>query len=292
MNTKRNIIRWAGSKRLLLDHLSKSFPDKIHGKYIEPFVGSSSVLSWFDRDYLFKDLQIIINDKNSELINFYKVIKDKFKEFDKEIKKEQTYFLSLRKNKKNDYYKDKVNHNSKELMYQSLTKPIVSRAIRFYILNRLSFNGIYRVNAKGKYNVPMDKTKENIFYDQEVAENLHKILYNNSVRIYNYDYKKIFSLANKDDFLYIDPPYYSEKNNSYIGYTKKMFDKTDHENLYSLCLKISSNKIKFLLSSSDNKFTKNFFKQQFKIKKVHVRRTINSNVKQRNIVKELLIKNY
>jgi len=288
-----NIIRWAGSKRLLLTKMKESFPKNIEGNYIEPFVGSGSILSFILRNYeKNKDRRTIINDANSELINFYRTIKYKFDDFNNEIIRKIIQYSELTKNGKSKFYKKTVGVTNEFSI--SPIEPDINKAVRFYILNRLSFNGIYRVSSNGKYNVPMDSTKENIYYNFNIAENLHKNLKDNNVEIYNHDFKEILKLAQKKDFIYIDPPYYSERNDSYVGYTGNVFCKNNHEDLHQTCLKLSLNGINFLLSSSDNKMTKNFFKDEksFITKEVEVRRTINSKINERLMVKELLITNY
>ncbi|NVM56227.1 MAG: Dam family site-specific DNA-(adenine-N6)-methyltransferase, partial [Candidatus Helarchaeota archaeon] len=181
-------LKWAGGKRQLLNKLDKYFPNHFE-KYIEPFMGGGAVFF-----YLLPERTILI-DNNEELINSFKVIQKQLEELILSLKKhrnEKEYFYKIRN----------VDRNLEEFSKWSN----VERASRTIYLNRCCFNGLYRVNSKGHFNVPFGKYKNPKFCDEK---NLRAVnLVSKNVKLLNASFEKCLDFAEKGDFIYLDPPYH------------------------------------------------------------------------------------
>ncbi|MFW9895267.1 MAG: DNA adenine methylase [Candidatus Thorarchaeota archaeon] len=271
-NIPRPFLKWAGGKRQLISQMNKYFPKNIN-KYIEPFVGGGAVLF-----YLKPETSVII-DVNEELINCYKIIKNNVKELIK--------LLKTHKNEKNYYYKIRALDRDKE-KYNKLSN--VEKASRLIYLNRCCYNGLYRVNSKGEFNVPFGKYKDPNFCDEENLFAASKVLKN--VKIIHGSFEICLDYARKGDFIYFDPPYHPiSKTSSFTSYTKENFGKDSQQKLFEVFKILDDRGCKLMLSNSDNEYIQNLYKD-FKIIILGARRAINCNAERRGNINVLLILNY
>jgi len=272
-------VKWAGGKRQLLPELLKFIPKKFNN-YFEPFVGGGALFFELYNLGVLKDKKIFLSDINEELINSYKVIKnypheliEKLKEFKAKHTKE--FYYQIRDLDRNENYK----------ILDSITK-----AARFIYLNKTCFNGLYRVNKKGYFNVPIGSYKNPQIVDEENILEVSKTLKN--VVIKHCDYKEILRYTKKNDFVYFDPPYYPLNDTAnFTSYTQNNFLENEQIELFKTFETLSNKGICVLESNSDTDFIKNLYKN-YKIEKVLANRPINSKTNKRGKITEVLIRNY
>jgi len=265
-------LKWAGGKRQLIPQMQAYFP-KNFNKYIEPFVGGGAVLF-----YLKPKMSVII-DINKELINCYKVIKNKVNQL--------IELLKTHKNEKNYYYKIRALDRNKE-KFARLSD--IEKASRLIYLNRCCYNGLYRVNSKGQFNVPFGKYKNPNFCDEENLLAVSNLLKN--VEIFHGSFEICLNYAVKGDFIYFDPPYYPiSKTSSFTSYTKEDFGKDSQQELLNVFKKLDERDCKLMLSNSYSEYIKNLYKD-YKIITLDARRAINCNAEKRGNINVLLILNY
>ena len=276
METKelKPFIKWAGGKRYILPELLKNMPKKI-GTYYEPFVGGGALL------FAVQPENFVINDLNIELMSAYKCFSDetlytcmmeKLEEHSKNNSAE--YYNKIR-----DDYKDK---NLREL-------PIVEIAARFIYLNKTCFNGLYRVNSRGNFNVPYDKNRKKYYiYNKELFDSISEFLTkNNKNKILSTDYIEVVKDAKKGDFVYFDPPY----DGTFSSYTSEKFKDSDQLKLATLCYELDKKGVKFMVSNSNTEYVRNLYRK-FKIKIVESKSSISRSNTGRGKVEEVIITNY
>jgi len=263
-------VKWAGGKRQLIDILLANLPSE-YNTYIEPFVGGGALL------FEVLPQNAIINDINFELINTYRVIKHYVDELIKDLKKH--------KNEKEYYYKLRA-LNPDDLS-------LVERASRFIFLNKTCFNGLYRENKKGQFNVPFGRYKNPKILDEENLRAVSEYLNTANIKIYNTDYKNICKLAKEGDFIYFDPPYYPlTKTASFTKYSKYDFTERDQIELYKIFKELDKRGCYLMLSNSNTEFIKELYKG-YEILEIEAIRAINSKGSKRKKAKiEILVKNY
>lgn len=271
-NQVPTFVKWAGGKKQLLEQFKPFFPRKIN-RYIEPFVGGGAVLFYVLKN--FKPKEVFIFDINEELINTYEVIKKDVENLIKELKK-------LKKlHNKETYYKVRAED-------PKLLSPL-TRATRFIYLNKTCFNGLYRVNSKGQFNVPIGSYKNPLICPEEDLREISKLLKN--VKIINASFEECLKYAKKGDFVYFDPPYYPLKKSSFTTYTKDNFLEKEQEQLKEVFSKLDKKGCKVMLSNSDTKFIKNLYKD-YNIYIVKATRMINCDGKNRGKINEIVVTNY
>ncbi len=266
-------LKWVGGKRQLLPEIRKYIP-KEYSCYIEPFVGAGAV---------FMDLKpqtLVINDKNEELIICYQVIKNNVNELIEELKSYENnkeFFLRIRSLDREDSYKN-------------LSK--VKKAARIIYLNKTCFNGLYRVNQKGYFNVPFGKYANPTILDKDNLKEISEYLNSVDVKIFNKDFSNILKEVKSGDFVYLDPPYDPiSKTANFTGYSKDKFDKDDQKKIKELLDSLNKKGAKWLLSNSCTDFIKELYKD-YTIIEVNASRNVNSDASKRGKIKEVLIKNY
>ncbi|HMO39880.1 MAG TPA: DNA adenine methylase [Saprospiraceae bacterium] len=287
-------LKWAGGKTQLINDIEKALPKDIsYDKftYIEPFVGSGAVLFWMLNN--FPNLQkAVINDINQDLINTYKTIASRPKELISILQILQNEFHGLEgqdEAKKEYYY-------SKRELYNTRKEEQSGQAALFIFLNRTCFNGLYRVNRKNEYNVPMGSYKRPTICDKEnilaVSQALQK------VEILCGDYEETMNFADNKTLFYFDPPYKPlSETSSFNSYAKEEFNDAEQIRLRDFCHKLDALNHTWILSNSDVKGkdeNDNFFDDlysDFNIQRVDARRSINANPEKRGALKELLITN-
>jgi len=272
VDVPKPFLKWAGGKRQLISQMDPLFP-KNFNKYIEPFVGGGAIF------FYLLPKRAILMDINQELINVYNVIKNNIKALIKSLKKHV--------NKREYYYKIR-NLDREPSIYENLSN--VEKASRTIYLNRCCYNGLYRVNSKGQFNVPFGRYKNPQFCDEKNLIAVHKALKN--VEIVNASFEKCLDFAEKNDFIYLDPPYVPISNSSnFTSYTKDSFGREDQIKLYHIFKALDERGCKVMLSNSYNEFILNLYKD-YKIKILQAKRAINSDAKKRGEIKELLITNF
>ncbi len=286
-------LKWAGGKSQLLPLLTLALPKELYlGKltYIEPFVGSGALLFWI-LNHIPQVSNIIINDANPDLINTYKVIKDNVNELIKILESWEKEYLNLEIPLRKKYYMEK------RLLYNKKVSDAVTHAALFIFLNRTCFNGLYRVNRKGEFNVPMGRYKNPKICDREnliaVSKKLKKVL------ILNKDFEEVIDYVRGKGFFYFDPPYKPiTKTSSFTAYHYEEFSDKDQVRLKNFCAKLDKIGHLWMLSNSDLKEgnkNNDFFDRLYEdyyILRVSAKRSINSKPDKRGRIKELLITNY
>lgn len=288
-------VKWVGGKGQLIDILKNNLPSGIGTsitKYAEPFVGGGALL--FDLINHFEFDEIYINDNNKELINTYNAVKYCSEQLVVELKNIEIQYNNLPEIEQQAfYYKKRTRFN--ELVLSEKTS--LEKALLFIFLNKTCFNGIYRVNKKGEFNVPFGKRKvanlcneENIY---KASELLRKVV------IRSCDYRDVLSFADESTFVYFDPPYRPlNATSSFTSYTEDAFDDENQRELAALFRELSQRGAKVMLSNSDPKNVNaadNFFDELyfgFNIMRVSAIRAINSVGSRRGKINELLITNY
>jgi len=234
----------------------------------------------------------VINDINTDLINSYITIKENVEELIKILQywEKEYHSLSEDQEKKKEYY------YSKRILFNKRITDKTTQTALFIFLNRTCFNGLYRVNRKNEFNVPIGSYKKPMICDEENLRAVSNLL--QKVIILNGDFEQTLKYAEKRTLFYFDPPYKSlSETSSFNSYSKDEFDDNEQIRLAKFCEKIDLLRYNWILSNSDVKGKNpddNFFDELFKtydISRVHARRNINSNPLKRGILTELLITN-
>lgn len=279
----RPFVKWVGGKRQLLKQFKELdlYPpglfDPTKNTYYEPFVGGGAV---------FLDLlpeNAVLSDMNNELVITYNVVKD---DVERLIEK-----LKLHQNKNNKEYFLKVRAQNINRLSD------VGVAARMIYLNRTCFNGLYRVNRSGGFNVPFSGYKNPSICDEENLRKLSNALKN--IKIKYQDYKKTVENAKKGDFIYFDPPYAPlSPTSSFTSYTKDGFGEQQQTELRDIFYKLHKKGCFVMLSNSDSDFINKIYGElavkdlKIKVNKLGANRMINSNASKRGKIKEILVINY
>jgi len=276
--TPKPFVKWAGGKRQLLPIIEQNLPEKFD-TYFEPFLGGGALL--FHLLSTKENVTYSVSDLNSDLVLAYTTIRDRI----------DNLIQSLKNHEKN-YQK-----NSKEYYYNirdSTPRSEIEKTSRLLFLNRTCFNGLYRVNSSGKFNVPLGRYTNPNIVNEENLRSVSSILQSNKVSIKCRDFESVLNDAKKGDLVYFDPPYQPVSDTAnFTSYTNRDFTFDDLSRLSELCHKLDEKGCKVLLSNSDSKVvSKMFSNKTWKISKINANRSINSNSKKRTGHFELLIKNY
>jgi len=290
-------VKWAGGKGQLLDTFRKCYPPQlIEGSikcYIEPFVGGGAVL--FDILQRYKIEEAFIFDINEDLINTYVVIKnnvDLLVEYLSIL--EHRYLNSSKDARKKMYYDVREAYNSHGL---NNNQQDIERAAQFIFLNRTCFNGLYRVNRAGLFNVPAGDYKNPTICDEKNLYAVSSLL--QRVYIFAGDYRESMKYANEYSFVYFDPPYRPlNVTSSFTSYSKFDFADEDQIQLAKFFSEMNQTGALLMLSNSDPKNVNpddNFFDELYKefyIYRIKAKRVINSNGERRGLINEILVTNY
>lgn len=271
-------LKWAGGKRQLLPILETNMPN-FKGRYYEPFVGAGALL--FDK----KPKKATINDLNTQLMLTYKVIQNNVEEL----------IELLQKHKDNNLkYGSKYYYEIREMDRDS-TFPTLKdeeKAARLIYLNKTCYNGLYRVNSQGLFNTPYGRYKNPSICEKEVLRAISDYFSKINIEILNVDFESAVEGADKNDFVYFDPPYHTEETN-FTGYQASGFDEEEQTRLRDCILNLTERKVKCLLSNSNTSFIRELYKEKpFKISTVNATRMINSDASGRGKVEEVLVKNW
>ncbi len=272
-------LKWAGGKRQLLPEITKHIPARINDyTYYEPFVGAGALL------FCLQPKHAIINDFNEELILTYTIIRDQIDLLVETLK------IHKEKNTEKYYYKiralDRAPNSFKKLSD-------VERAARLIFLNKTCYNGLYRVNSQGLFNVPYGKYKNPAICEESVLKAISKYLNENEITIMSVDFAAAVEDAGRHSFVYFDPPYHSPDNTNFTGYQADKFDASEQERLCDVFRDLTERGSKCLLSNSDTEYIRELYNdKRFEIISVVAKRPINSDAAGRGIVNEVLVKNW
>lgn len=271
------IVKWAGGKTQLLSKINELLPKEFNW-YYEPFIGGGALL------FNLQPKSFVINDMNKELIAVYTCftndglfnsLKEKLHELENNHCEE--YFYEIRKQDQNELFD---------------AFPIVDRAARMIYLNKSCFNGLYRVNSKGFFNVPSGKKKTIKCFDEDNFNYIREFFKNNKFTILNEDFEKAVATAKKGDLVYFDPPYDTwEEKNGFTSYDKNGFGKQEQIRLANCYKELDKKGVYLMLSNHNTKFINELYKN-FNIHVIPAKRMINSNAKGRGEVEEVIITNY
>lgn len=288
-------LKWAGGKGQLLDEIGKYYPfnEKIK-KYAEPFVGGGAVLFNILNNYELEE--IYISDINFDLINTYMIIRDNVEELIGLLLKYQKEYIFLNEEERKIYYSQKREEFNK-LKSEKINLEEINRAALMIFLNKTCFNGLYRVNKKGLFNVPIGAYKNPMICDEDNLRAISKKI--KDIKIVCADYKKCVDFIDNTTFVYFDPPYRPLTDTaSFTSYTENGFGDKDQIELAEFIKEIEKKGAKVLISNSDPKnFNENdnFFDKLYadkKIVRINAARMINSNSQKRGKIKEILISNF
>ncbi len=276
MNAKP-IVKWAGGKRQIIDKLIERIPQS-YNNYFEPFIGGGALL------FELMPKNAVINDINQELLAIYKCLANEewFNLMIKDLEEHE-------KNHSEDYYY-KIREVDRNPEFKNL--PIWKRASRTIYLNKSCFNGLYRVNSKGYFNVPSGKKEKVQTYDKENIIKLHNYFMNENITILEGDFVKAIEEAKKGDFVYFDPPYDSfEEKKSFTSYSKYNFTKEDQKKLSEVFKELANKGVYVMLSNHNTKYINELY-EGFNINIISAKRMINANSNGRGEVEEVIITNY
>lgn len=265
-------VKWAGGKRQLLKEIEKRLPNKFN-KYYEPFVGGGALLFYLSPD------EAVINDINKELINTYLQIRTNPEDLIVELNKMDNIEIN-----QEDYNIIRERYNEKIIKAEY----DMEMAVLFIYLNKHCFNGLYRVNRKGLFNVPWNKkSKVSSFNKSNIME---ISTYLKDVNILNGDFSEALKDCEKGDFIFIDSPYAPINPTSFESYTKEGFDKDSHIRLSEEFKRLDELGCYCMLTNHNTEFIKELYKD-YNVDIVNVKRMINSDSKNR-VGKEVIITNY
>ena len=264
-------LKWAGGKTQLLPELTKRLPTSFN-RYFEPFLGSGALF------FELKPEKAVLSDVNEELVNCYHVVKEHVNELIEDLSKhvyQKEYFYQLR-------------DIDREPVYDNWGK--IQRASRFLYLNKTCFNGLFRVNSKGHFNVPFGAYKNPKICDKSILLSCSEVLKNKL--IVQSSFNKVLDLAEKGDFVYFDPPYMPvSKTASFTSYTKYGFAEKEQIELKKVCCELDRKGVNFLLSNSSNEFILGLY-EDFHVSVVKASRAINSKASKRGKIREIIVSNY
>jgi len=264
----RPFLKWAGGKSRLIPQYLPYFPKKFTN-YYEPFLGGGAVF------FHLQPKSAVLTDINADLINTYCCVRDRVEELIAYLKKHDA-------------------RHDKDYYYEVRSYPQgtdIERAARLIYLNKTCFNGLYRENSKGEFNVPMGKYKNPVICNADLLRAVSVVL--KSATIEKRHFEDVLNYAKSvEDFVYFDPPYFPINSTSYFtSYSRDSFNEDAQVRLKEVFAQLASQGVKVLLSNSDCEFIRELY-SEFKIKPISASRSINSNAKNRGKIREVLISSF
>lgn len=268
-------VKWAGGKTQLLEQYKKYYPEDFNN-YHEPFLGSAAVF-FHIKSLKYKPKKCYLSDTNKDLINVFNSVKRKSIEL--------IELLKEHKNKDNN----KEYFNEQREKYNKIKSGLEKSAIFIY-LNKTCFNGLYRVNSKGKFNVPFGKYKNPSIVQESKILEASKLL--KDCKIVVGSFENVVKNAQKNDFIYFDPPYVPlSKTSNFTSYQKDVFLEKEQKELARVFSKLDEKECKVMLSNSDTEFITDLY-HGFNIQTVKARRMINCVGSGRGAINEIVVTNY
>ncbi len=296
-------LKWAGGKTQLLDEFDKRLPLKIKDnktikRYIEPFIGGGAMFFFLKRKYNIKESFLF--DINPELIIAYKVIQKGHKALLDRLSEIKHKHLQKSEDMRREHYyhiRDKYNKQIENFNYNSFNDEWIERVTYLIFLNKTCFNGLFRQNKKGEFNVPFGRYKNPSIYNENNIIQVSKALKN--TEIFYGDFTRSSKYIEKGSFVYFDPPYRPlNRTSSFTKYSKDGFFDEDQIRLSKFFDEMDKKEAYLMLSNSDpknNDIDDHFFDELYKnynINRVPAKRHINSNASKRGEINELIITNY
>ncbi|OON96799.1 MAG: hypothetical protein ATN36_04810 [Epulopiscium sp. Nele67-Bin005] len=298
-NNIKPILKWAGGKTQMIPQIIVNLPSDLdkYTTYIEPFIGGGAVFFYMVQKEYFDSY--IINDINEKLVNLYIVLRDNYSELLTKLELLKNEYLSLESLEE----KEKYYYNIRTL-YNENNTDLVNMAGWIIFLNKTCFNGLYRENLKGNFNVPFGKHNAPSFYDEQNLQNISTLLNRKNdegefiVKILSGTFEALEKYIDDKSFVYLDPPYRPVTKGGFNSYNKSSFNDDMQVNLKEFFARLDKKSAKLMLSNSDPKILDtedNFFDNlyaSFCINRVSAKRMINRDGKGRGSISELLITNY
>lgn len=270
-------VKWAGGKRQLMPVIERHIPADF-GTYFEPFLGGGAVM--FHLLYKNPGIKCCVSDLNRDLVLAYSVIRDRLKDLVFSLEGHQKRYL---KNPDSYYYS----------VRDAEPTDSIERVSRLLFLNRTCFNGLYRVNSKGKFNVPLGRYSNPNIVNEENLLSVSHALQSKRIQVHCQDFTSVLSQAKKGDFVYFDPPYQpTSRTANFTSYTDRNFTYDDLEMLVDVSEKLDKRGCKVLHSNSKSHDVIKLFSSKWRVTEIPVNRAINSDSAKRTGHTELLIKNY
>ena len=296
-------MKWVGGKRQLIPDIESRLPPTILktkeiDNYFEPFIGGGALFFYLMNNYNVK--KAYISDVNKELVLTYEVIKNDHKSLIDELQRLEQEYLSLDSDKRKTYYNNirtKFNNDLNTFDFSVYDEETIIRASYTLFMNKTCFNGLFRLNKKGEFNVPQGKYKNPMICDKENIIEVHNVLKN--VTIKNDSYLASEEFIDNKSLVYLDPPYRPiSKTANFTSYSDNDFNDDDQIELSNYFKRISQKGAYAILSNSDphngdpdDNFFDDLYKE-FTIERILAKRSINSNGNKRGPINELLIRNY
>jgi len=298
----RPFLKWAGGKTQLLNEFGKRLPEELkNGKitrYIEPFIGGGAFFFYLNQMFSFENCYIC--DANEELILSYRVIKRDTKKLMAELETLQTDYLSKNDEQRESFFyevRDAFNQKLPEINFKKYNSDWIERTAQIIFLNRTCYNGLFRMNRKGEFNVPFGRYKNPEILNGDNLEDVATLL--KTTRILLGDFTRCRKFVDDHTFVYFDPPYRPlNETSSFTSYSKDGFSDKDQVRLFEFFRELDEKGAKVMLSNSDPKnenpndsFFDDLF-SEYSIERVPARRMINCNGARRGDISELIITNY
>lgn len=285
MNTEiKPFIKWVGGKRQLIPQIMKYLPELNKATYYEPFVGAGALF------FHVLPENAVINDMNTELIRTYEAIRDDIDNLINKLKEHE------KNNSKDYYYTIRLWDRQRGYNNRSNT----TKAARFIYMNKVGFNGLYRVNLKGQFNVPYGRYNNPTICDEVLLKNISKYLNEKNIRFSSVDFEEAVGDVEQGSFVYFDPPYDPiSKTSSFTQYQKGGFDQNEQKRLKRVADSLVHKGAKVILSNSNTKFINDLYKNKlddaksdvdyYIVELVDAKRSVNSKASGRGKIKEVLI---
>lgn len=272
-------LKWAGGKRQLLFEIKRHLPARINEyTYYEPFIGAGAV--FFD----IQPRKAVINDLNAQLMMTYRAVRNHIEELIQVLK-------SHKENNSEEYYYKVRALDREPIAFAGLT--VAEKAARLIYLNKTCYNGLYRVNSQGLFNVPYGRYKNSIIFEEAALRAVHEYLAINEITICAADFAFALQSTDRQSFVYFDPPYHSADNTNFTSYQAGGFGAEEQLRLRDTFTWLTERGVKCLLSNADTDFIWEIYSdRRFAIITVPAKRAINSDPAGRGIINELLIKNF
>lgn len=273
-------VKWAGGKCQLLEQFEPFFPVKVN-RYFEPFVGSGAVFFYIKQTR--KPDYCMISDNNENLMNLYIAVRDNLNEL-----------LDLLKKYKKEHMKDPKKYYYQQRKEFNKTKDMLIKSTLLIYLNKTCYNGLYRVNSQGEFNVPMGSYRDPSIVQRKILEQASQLLQNVTIKSMNFE--KILDFAESGDFIYFDPPYYPiSTTSSFTSYQKEIFLDEEQKHLAKVFQKLDGRGCMVMLSNSDSSFIHdlyNKYENEGHLYTVKAKRMINCNSEGRKPINEIVVTNY
>ena len=300
--TAKPFLKWAGGKTQLLEQFARYFPEELKNgtikNYYEPFLGSGAVFFYIAQNYQIE--KAYLSDINEDLILAFSVVQRNVEELIDDIYSLKNEYITRDKIEREKYFyeiRDLFNSERGKINYDTYSTNLIPRAAKLIFLNKTCFNGLFRLNKKGEFNVPFGGYENPRILEQSSLINASDLL--QIAEIFPTDFENIKNKITSNFFIYFDPPYRPiSTTSSFTSYSKYDFNEDDQKRLAKFFNEISKNGNKLMLSNSDPKNINeddHFFEEMysnFRILRVQANRMINSKGDKRGKINELLILNY